>query len=354
MKRSLTKFMALGSLALLLLAACKKTDAVITTNGGTAGTLTASVTTLPLNKTKLTDTTAAISFKITNADYGYAAATTNTLQIDLPGDNWANPITVTLPTKSTAVRYATADFNALMLKLGFPAGVATQVSARIAYSVGTSVKTIYSNTVSLTVTSFNLTSYLYVPGAYQGWNPATADSLTSITGNGIYTGIINFTAGNLNFKLTPAKVFTNSYGATGSTIIYNGGSDIPAPAAGLTYITVNLNNNTITFAAVAHTYSLIGDATPGGWSTDTDLKFDNGLQAWTTTVVLTAAAGQAFKFRADHDWLLSFGNPATVDGVNLAGNGANIPSTVAGIYKISLSVANTATPSTATYTMVKK
>ena len=356
MKRSLTKFMALGSLALLLLASCKKTDAVITTNGGTAGTLTTSATTLPLNKSKLTDTSAVIIFKMTNADYGYTAATTNTLQLDLPGDNWAKPISVTLATKSTTQRYSTTDFNALMLKLGFPAGVATQVSARIAYSVGSSVKTVYSNTVSLTVTSFNLTSFIYVPGAYQGWDPTTADSLISVTGNGVYTGIINYTAGNLEFKLTPIKSWANSYGATGSTVIYNGGSNIVAPAVGLTQVTVNLNTNTntITFAAVPYYYSIIGDATPNGWGSDTDMKYDNGKLVWTVTTPLTAAAGQAFKIRRNHDWGTSYGTIAIPDGVDLtSANGGNIPVTVAGTYKITFSV-NTADATKASYTMVKQ
>lgn len=354
MKRSLTKFMALGSLALVLLASCKKTDTVITTNGGTAGTLTTSVTTLPLNKTKLTDTTAVISFKITNANYGYTAAATNTLQIDLPGDNWVKPISVTLPTKATSMRYNTADFNALMLKLGFPAGVATQVSARIAYSVGTSVQTIYSNTVSLTVTSFNLTSFIYLPGAYQGWDPPTADSLTSVTGNGIYTGIINFTAGNLEFKITPVKTWANSYGATGSTVVYNGGGNIAAPAAGLTQVTLDLNAKTITFAAVPYYYSIIGDATPGGWGTDTDLKYDNGNLTWTVTAPFTAASGQAFKIRRNHDWGTSYGTVTPPDGVTLtSASGGNIPVTVAGTYKFTFSV-NAADATKATYTMVKK
>lgn len=348
------KFMALGGLALSLLASCKKTDPVITTSGGTAGTLTVSATSLPLNKAKLTDTSAVVVFKTTNANYGYTAATTITLQIDLPADNWAKPITVTLPTKATSVRYATADFNALMLKLGFPAGTATQVSARIAYSVGTSVPTIYSNPVSLTVTSFNLTSFLYVPGAYQGWDPASADSLISVTGNGVYTGIINFTAGNLNFKITPAKTWANSYGATGSTVIYNGGSDIPAPAAGLTQVTVDLNAKTIAFAPVPYYYGIIGDATPKGWDADTDMKYDNGNQVWTVTAPFTAASGQAFKIRRNHDWGTSYGTITPPDGVNLtSANGGNIPVTVAGTYKFTFSV-NATDATKATYTMVKK
>lgn len=348
------QFMAISSLSLLMLASCKKTDAVITTNGGTAGQLSVSASTLVLSKAKVTDTTTVVKFSTTNANYGYTSATTTTLQLDLPGNNWVSPISITLPAKATSQGYSTADFNTLMLKLGLPTGVAGQVATRVSYSVGTSVKTIYSNVVTLTVTPFNLTSFVYVPGAYQNWLPPSADSLISVSGNGIYTGIINFPVGKLTFKITPDKTWANSYGATGSTLVYNGGSDIPAPAAGLTIVTVNLNTNTVSFSTPAHYYSIIGDATPGGWDNDTDMKFDNGNQVWTVTAPFTAAPNQAFKIRADHAWGTSYGLPKTPDGMTLtSASGGNIPVTVAGTYKITFAV-NAADVTLATYTMVKK
>ncbi|MDB4924147.1 SusE domain-containing protein [Mucilaginibacter sp.] len=354
MKKSLVKFLAFGSIVLVSLASCKKSDTLVVTNGGTAGTLSTSVTTMVLDKAKLNDTTKVISFNFTNANYGYTSATTNTLQIDLASDNWAKPQSVTISNKLLSQGFSTMDFNSLLLKLGLTAGASSQVSARIAYSVGTSVKPVYSNVVTLTLTPFNLTSFLYVPGAYQGWNPATADSILSATSNGIYTGIINFTAGNLGFKITPAKTWTNSYGANGATVVYNGGSDITAPAAGLTWVTLNLNTNTITFAPVAYYYSIIGDATPGGWGSDTDMKYDNGNQFWTITSPFTAAAGQAFKVRRNHDWGTSYGTIATPNGVDLtSSNGGNISVTVAGTYKFNFSV-NATDGTKATYTMIKQ
>src|SRR5580658_477217 len=100
MKSVLTKFLALGSVALLMLSACKKELAPnVVSNGGKPGALTASVTTLPLDKTRLNDTTTVINFSFTAPSYGFAAAVTNTLQIDAAGDNWVNPTSVTLGTK---------------------------------------------------------------------------------------------------------------------------------------------------------------------------------------------------------------------------------------------------------------
>jgi len=63
MKKVLTKFLAFSGVALLMLSACKKDGALVTSNGGKPGMLTASTTTLVLDKTKL-DSTA-------KADVGY-------------------------------------------------------------------------------------------------------------------------------------------------------------------------------------------------------------------------------------------------------------------------------------------
>src|SRR5580658_1607660 len=99
MKKKLTKFLAFSSIGLLMLSACKKNGVLVTSNGGKPGALTASVTTLPLDKTRLNDTTTVINFSFTAPSYGFAAAVTNTLQIDAAGDNWVNPTSVTLGTK---------------------------------------------------------------------------------------------------------------------------------------------------------------------------------------------------------------------------------------------------------------
>ncbi|MDB5011565.1 MAG: hypothetical protein JWQ06_2354, partial [Mucilaginibacter sp.] len=122
MKTVLTKFLTLSSIALLILSGCKKNDALVTSNGGKAGALTSSATTLVLQKANLSDTTKVIKFSFTQADYGYSAAITNTLQIDMAGDKWAKPTSVTLGTKVLSQGFSTADFDALLLKLGLPGG----------------------------------------------------------------------------------------------------------------------------------------------------------------------------------------------------------------------------------------
>jgi hypothetical protein len=362
MKKLFTIFLTLSGVSLLMFSSCKKNDALVVTKGGTAGTLSANTTTLVLDKSKLNDTTSVIKFTFTKPTYEYNAAVTNTLQIDVPGDNWGSKMASTgLSTRVYSQGFSTNDFNNLLLKLGLSGGVASQVNVRVQHSLGGGSTPIYSNTLTLTVTPFFLTSWVYVPGAYQGWNPATADSLVSATGNGIYTGVINFKSGNKQFLVNPAKNWANKYatnisagpGATTASypVTYNGSNNFTAPTtAGLYQVTLDLNANTLTIAPVAKYYSLIGDAAID-WGTDVDMKYINdNTGRWSVTTTLKSTGG--FKIRENHAWSTSFGYLATPDGKTLtASNGGNMSVSTTGSYTVNF--IPSADDKTGTYTVVQ-
>jgi hypothetical protein len=367
MKKILTKLLAVSGIGLLMLSACKKNDAIVTSNGGKAGTLTASVATLPLDKTKLNDPTSVINFSFTAANYGFSAAISNTLEIDVPSDNWKNPTSATLGTNVYSQGYSTNDFNSLLLKLNLVGGVTAQVNVRVMHSISPTVTPVYSNVVSLTVTPFNLTSYVFVAGGYNLYSTANADTLTSATDNGIYVGVIPFTAGsgadgtNADFKIVLNKQnFNGNYG-WGSTITQGATTGFPAATtvealstasndgnlfalSGATddaatqiysnYITLDLNKNTISLTPTQ--WSIVGDASPGGWpngsgpQSDTDMKFSNTNQVW--YVVANLTAGGAIKFRLNHDWTTNLGG----SNGTLTSGGSNISITTAGKYLITL------------------
>ncbi|MDB5087370.1 MAG: hypothetical protein JWR09_1364 [Mucilaginibacter sp.] len=371
MKKVLTKFLALSSIGLLMLSACKKDGSLVTTNGGKPGALSASATTLVLDKTKLTDTSKVMTFTFTQPDFGYNAAVTNTLQIDAVGDNWAKPASATIGIKKGVQGYSTADFNTLLLKLNLVGGVTSQVQVRVQHSLGAGSTPIYSNVLSLTVTPFNLTSFLYTVGSFQGWTQNNMDSLISATSNGIYTGVINFTAGNRDFLVVPVRgSYDNKYATndpvntTSSTVTVGAPNNFFAPATpGFYIVTLNVNTKTISFAPATEYYSIIGSITPGGdFSTDVDLKYvNNGDATETWEGTFTFPAG-TFKFRRSHDWTYSWGIPkAGTDGAGIANtlndsSNDNIPLD-AGKYKITFTlppgIGNK--PSiTATYTLVKQ
>ena len=351
MKKILMNVLAIGSVTLLMLSSCKKNDALVVSNGGKAGALTANVTTLALNKAMVNDTTTVIRFNFQAANFGYNAAVTSTLQIDADGDNWANPTQVTLGTRTYSQGYSTMAFNSILLKLNLPAGVASKVNVRIANAISTSstVPAAYSNVLSLTVTPFNLTSWIWVPGDYEGWgnnaNSAAApnlDSLVSVTGNGIYTGIVDFrgyagSTGTLQFKLVPVKGSWNvAYGDAGSGTISTSGGNLSVPTAAPYLLTVNLNTNTIT-AVAADYYSLIGsDFTGQSWNVDNWMKYVNdGNGNWVLTIPMIAPSGGGFKIRQDGQWTNSWGLLGTPDGATLTdASGGNITIPSAGTYKV--------------------
>lgn len=79
-------------------------------------------------------------------------------------------------------------------------------------------------------------------------------------------------------------------------------------------------------------WGILGSATPTGWSTDTNMNYDLNTKLYSITIHLTA--GGVFKFRLDDSWSMNFGD----DGNNLTldQNGADIPVTVTGDYKITV------------------
>jgi hypothetical protein len=361
MKTVLTKFLAFSSIALLMMASCKKDGAVVKSNGGKPGTLSSSATILVLEKSRTTDTTKVISFTFTKPDYGFNAAITNTLQIDVPGDNWVHPASLTLGTKVYSQSYSTVDFNSLLLKLGLPTLVASKVQVRIQHSVGADVAPVYSNVLSLTVTPYPLTASIYIAGAYEGWSVPSAnlDSLLSATSNGVYTGIIAFKpgSGNQDFKILPTTInYTGNYGLASTVQITPKDSVIVTQASSQTnitapilatvdpnvsitsnFLTLDLNKNTLTM--VPTLWSVVGDASPGGWpntsgpQSDTDMKFNNGTQTWSVVVNLTAGGG--IKFRKNHDWGTAYGSVTTAGVLDQANNN-NITIATAGTYLVTI------------------
>jgi hypothetical protein len=337
MKNILSNLLLFCGLSVVVLSACKKDEDMATTNGGTSNTLSSTTTTLTLTRDQAEDT--VVTFDWAATDFGYNAAITYTLQLDVQGNDFANAKEIALPAGLLSKSYTGVDFNAVLLSMNLTTGADTTIEARIKSEISTAVAPVYSNVLTLTVNPYPLVSYIYLPGAYQGWEPKTADSLKSPTSNGIYTGVINFTAGNLDFKVTPEKDWDVAYGSSGEGTISTSGGNIAAPAAGSYQVTVDLNANTIAFTPTL--WSIIGDGTPGGWDADTDMTFDNGTQTWSVTVPLTAAH---LKFRLNHDWGTNYGGS---EGV-LAKGGSDITIAEAGTYLVTFDL------NAGTYSLVKQ
>ncbi|UKT64090.1 SusE domain-containing protein [Pedobacter mucosus] len=318
MKSTILKSLALGLITISLWS-CKKDETRLVSDISPAGTLTASATALTLVQANGTKAALTLSFPAASVT-GYAVPVSSTLQFDMKGNNFASAREFALST--TSYSPTVNDFNTMLLALGAKIGTSAQIEVRLKSGASLNALT-YSNVVTLTATPYLASAWIFVPGNYQGWNPATADSLVSLTSNGVYSGIIKFD-GNA-FKITPAKKWDIAYGDAGSGKISTSGGDISSISAEFKLVSVDLNKNTFTIAKADY-WSIIGNAIPGSnWSVDTDMKFINdGKNSWTITLPLTAGE---LKFRQNHDWAVSIG-----DGAN------NVVIASAGTYKLTLTL----------------
>jgi len=256
MKTVLTRILTISGVALLMLASCTKNDPKVVSNGGNPGTLSASTSSVVLNKANSSDSSGVLTFSLTAATYNFKAAESSSIQIDSIGDNWAKPATITLGAGVTTQALSTSTLNSALLQI-VPGGVTSKVNVRVRYGISSEVAS-YSNVLSLTVTPYTLASYIYIVGAFQGWNAASPDSLVSNTSNGIYTGTFTFPAGagNNQFLILPAKNYNNKYATNdptsqvpSATVAYNAPNNFNAPAAAGAYtVTFNLNALTIGFS----------------------------------------------------------------------------------------------------------
>lgn len=330
MKNSL-KILSAFVLLFIIFSCDKDEDLAVAVTPSGNPTLTADKTSLVLVKDDAEKT--AVTFTWQNPNYGASVGVKNVLQIAKKGTNFAEPVSVNIEDGVVKKAFTVQEFNALMLNLGLDVNVAADIEARVTSSVNGAM-TVNTQSLPVKVTPYALISYLYVPGAYQDWSPATAETLVSATSNGIYIGYINFVTPNSEFKITTARNWDNSYGTTDNTnLVYNGGSDLKAANAGYQKLTVN--TNTLTFALEAYSWGIIGDATPGGWDSDTDMKWNSANQTWEIASV-PLIGGKEIKFRLNDAWAVNYGG----SNGTLAAGGDNIKVSESGNYKIVFDLIN--------------
>ena len=276
--------------------------------------------------------------KVNWNDYSSGVDVKYTIDLAKKGGSFTNLGTVnsTVANPLKSLELTSKDFVFALLNAGASANVQSEFDIKVTAettSVGGTI-TLISDIVTFKATPYEVTSYLYAPGAYQNWAPETAESLISPKSDGIYTGYINFTVANSEFKITPARTWTNSYGSDDNIhLIYNGGGNLKAPNTGYQKLTVNTNE--LTFSLEAYSWGVIGDATPGSWDSDTDMTWNNATQTWEIANI-PLIGGKDIKFRLNNDWPTNYGG----SNGNLAAGGDNIRVTESGNYKIVMDIVN--------------
>ena len=140
-----------------------------------------------------------------------------------------------------------------------------------------------------------------------------------------YYGFINAT-GEFKIQKNQGSWATNWGGSNGTLVA--GGNNIAAN--GFVYVNANIGNMTYSVTPIT-SMGIIGDATAGGWETETALTYNAETGSWEATgVVLNAGT---IKFRANNGWDINFGGALD----NLVINGENI-TVEAGTYNVVLTL----------------
>jgi len=186
---------------------------------------------------------------------------------------------------------------------------------------------INANSTTMTYTAVATRWGVIGDASPQGWNDET--TLTYSPAQRIWQGVMHLTAASIKFRAN--HDWGLNYGsdkADGN--LGAGAANIPIPLESDYAITLDLSHpNAYTYTA--NRWGVIGDATPGGWSTDTNMTWDPVNKVLKVTLNLTVGA---FKFRANDDWAINMGG--NINALNQGGD--NIPVAAAGNYTLTLDV----------------
>ncbi|RAV99166.1 SusE domain-containing protein [Pseudochryseolinea flava] len=292
---------------LLVLCACEKdeTKAVLSPNS-TPATITSQANGF---EKEITPETLAESLEFTwnEANYGVETQVTYTVEIGTT-DAFENP-TVVGTSNTNKLAVLLGDLNTKLLNdLELPANETSSLQLRVVASIGGKYA-LQSNPVGIKIKTYKAEdakpASLWLPGGYQGWNPATAPVIYSIGGDE-FEGYVYIKEGT-GFKFTsdPDWVHTN-YGYAGVTgkLTTDGAADgMSIQTEGYYRLKANIAELTYEIQLVS-TWGMIGTATPNNWDASTPMTYNKDTDEWTATLDLKAGA---LKFRANNDWGLNYG-----------------------------------------------
>lgn len=338
MKALFNKIFLLSAAALLLWS-CEKEETRAVLKAGAAPTLAASKSTVVLAQAEENNT--ALDFTWNEVDYGFQDAIQYVLQIAKSGTGFAPATTTEVGVTKADLKqgFKVGELNKELNKI-LPTGVASQVEVRLkANTAG-----IVSNTVKLTVTPYKvLILYSYpqainVAGNFQGWSPATAPQIVSVSNDKDYLGFIDFSAGTPSpeFKFVKGADWSaGDFGSAGTGKLGNGGGNLTLSSPGFYLIKANTNADKMTWESTKiNGWGLIGDAIPAtGWDSDRDLTYDAASKTYSITLDLVQGK---VKFRANDDWAINLGDNGA-DGKPELG-GSDIAIAAAGNYTITLDI----------------
>ena len=278
------------------------------------------------------------------ARLNYNEAITYDVTISYDG---GEPKSVATGLTTTSCSTTVDGLNELAVAAGAPEAAASDLDLTvIAYSDS------YPAGVPSAPVKMNITTYVatypdcyYLPGSYQGWNPATAKTLPqSSTQKGLFEGFVDLTTedgSDVQFKFSPVPAWEGDFGSDDFAVSTDkgfavgsgnsvGSANIQVPS-GFYRISLNKKLNKLEMQQVL-TLGIIGEAVPSGWGAETKMAYDAATNSFSAVTTLTE--GKEFKFRLNDDWDYSIGEGGDFSGGNYK---MDMPT---GEYKVVLSVAS--------------
>jgi len=262
------------------------------------------------------------------------------VQIDSAGKNFTKFVTLANLTSANTLSLSYNTFNSLLLT---PLSLTANAAASLEMRVGTAIygkDTVYSSILPISLTTLQL-DQLWLPGSYEGYNPAAAPIIPSVTPKTTYEGFAYFSAAG-NFKFTSAPDYNHiNYGDGGNgTLTTNGNAGgIGYSPAGVYLLDANVSALTYS-AQYIQSFGIIGTATPQGWNASTPMTYNQSTGLWTITIALVPGA---LKFRANDSWNINYGptDPNALTGAMVYNNPNAITINNAANYTVTMDMTQT-------------
>ncbi|MCZ8020659.1 MAG: SusE domain-containing protein [Cytophagales bacterium] len=255
------------------------------------------------------------TFEWSAVDFGFQAAVTYTLQIDVEGNDFADAVNIISVSNATTVLLTKGQFNAKLLELELEPDEEYQVEARIQAKVNnSSIAPAFSQSVVIQATPFATTfpPIFGMGAALNGWGPWNSKEVEfpSVAPN-VYETTARFTNGETFRWFKQADWGPDSYNylffSSVSNLFENGNDGDKnlryIGPTGFVKVTVNLKLKTVTAVGVPEPTLFMMGAGVNGWGpwNDKEVKMTfvkDGVFEATTNL----NDGGSFRFFAQADW----------------------------------------------------
>ena len=201
--------------------------------------------------------------------------------------------TVIGETGDNKLTFTNSEMNSILAKIGAYPGQSNDYTVSLKSKAFDNAQDSASNTVSFKATAYDPNTdnidwpYAYVAVGYPDWDFTKAYLIGDPDGDGVYQGYVQFDNAT-SYAILDGKDVSKVL-ASNQTVTDEG--------KGFVEVTLNPDGS-VSQSVPCNTWGIIGDATSGGWSTDTQMEYDENTRLWT---VITSLTPNHFKFRANND-----------------------------------------------------